>query len=228
MSAPGFAFGYARVSTGRQGSEGLSLDDQRERITAWAKAHGYELRAFERDMVSGCQTRNRDGLERALEAVCREKGTLVVYDLSRLARSLPDAVNILGRITKAGGNLACIVEGIDTATATGELIYGILAAVNSFVARAGRERTRAIMEYKRSRGEYIGGQAPYGWRVKDGALVEDKDEQRVIRMVRYMKVEGLACAVIAQRLNSTHVPCRGSVWHAKTVSRILSRKGVAA
>ena len=216
------AIGYARVSTGRQGSEGLSLDDQRERIAAWATAHGYELRAFERDAVSGCQIRKRDGLERALELVCREKGTLVVYDLSRLARSLPDAVNILGRITKAGGNLACIVEGIDTATATGELIFGILSAVNQFVARAGRERTKAIAQYKQSRGEFCGGQAPYGFRVVGGKLSRDEDEQRIVAMMKRGR-ETMTPAGIARFLNGAGVQCRGSVWHAKSVRRVLGR-----
>jgi DNA invertase Pin-like site-specific DNA recombinase len=235
------AIGYTRVSTPGQSDEGLSLEDQAFRIRAWAAAHGYELHARPQDVAAGLvqegtycdagfsasRADNRKALQAAVDLACASHAPLVVYDLSRFARSLPDAVALLGRLTKAKAQLVSLVEGIDTTTATGELMYGVLSAVNQFVARCTRDRTRAIVQHKQSRGEYIGGQAPYGSRAKDGAIVPDEDEQRVIGMVRFMRREGTTAAGIARRLNAMHVPCRGSAWHPKTVSRLIARERVA-
>lgn len=220
------AFGYARVSTTKQADEGVSLDAQKARIAAWAKQHGYQLRAMEVDAgISGRRADNRPALQRALEGACREKGALVVYDLSRLARSLPDAVRILERLTKAKASLVCLTEGIDTNSVTGELIFNMLSAVNQFVLTVTKVKTREAIRHKQANGEYIGGQAPYGYRARDGELEPIADEQRVIGMIRQLSgLHEVKPGEIARRLNSAQVPCRGSAWHSNTVVRILGRQ----
>ena len=54
-------------------------------------------------------------------------------------------------------------------------------------------------------------------------LKSDPDEQTVVGMIRGLREKGAGPGEIARRLNTAHVPCRGSVWHAKSVSRILER-----
>ena len=86
------AIGYCRVSTAGQAEQGVSLDSQRERIQAWCQAQGYHLAAVHIDAgLSGKRADNRPGLQAALADACRQKAALVVYSLSRLARSVPDA-----------------------------------------------------------------------------------------------------------------------------------------
>ena len=98
------AVGYVRVSTTEQAREGVSLDAQRARIAAWCAANGYELMALHADEgVSGKRATNRPALQAALDAACASKGALVVYSLSRLARSTKDALSISDRLGKAGG-----------------------------------------------------------------------------------------------------------------------------
>src|SRR3990170_126433 len=97
------ATGYVRVSTERQVNEGVSLEAQRERIAAWCKATDHELSKVHTDEgLSGKRADNRPGLLAALEDVCREGGVLIVYSLSRLARSTRDAIAIADRLEKAG------------------------------------------------------------------------------------------------------------------------------
>src|SRR4051812_847817 len=96
------AIGYLRVSTESQAIDGVSLDAQRSRIQAWCQANGYTLSAvFEDAGVSGKRADNRPQLQKALEEVCRCKGVLVVYSLSRLARSTKDTLAIAERLDKA-------------------------------------------------------------------------------------------------------------------------------
>lgn len=218
------AVSYTRVSTHAQAEEGISLDAQAQRIGAWCAAHGYELIRTETDAgISGGRADNRPALQRALGEVCRVRGVLVVYSLSRMARSTRDAIDIMERLHKSGADLVSLTENIDTTTAVGKLFFRMMAALAEFERDLISERTSAAMAHKQARGEYIGGQAPYGSRAKDGAIVPDEDEQRVIGMIRYMRQEGTTPAGIARKLNATHVPCRGSAWHPRTVSRILVR-----
>lgn len=220
------AIGYARVSTAGQAEEGVSLAAQEERIKAWCLAHAYGLSAVEVDAgLSGGRADNRPALQRALDAVCKAKGVLVVYSLSRLARSTRDAIDIMERLHDAGADLVSLTENIDTTTAMGKLFFRLMAALAEFERDIISERTSMAMAHKRGRGEYTGGEAPYGWRVKDGMVVEDPDEQRVVRLIRELAlVPTRTAAGIARQLNSSFMPCRGSVWHAKSVRRILAAK----
>ena len=85
------ATAYIRVSTAQQAEEGVSLEAQQARIAAYCMANGLELvNTFTDAGLSGKRADNRPGLQAALEAVCNDGGILVVYSLSRLARSVGD------------------------------------------------------------------------------------------------------------------------------------------
>lgn len=87
------AIGYVRVSTVDQATNGVSVNAQRERIRAWCVANEYELVGVYTDAgVSGKRADNRPGLQSALDKACKSGAALVVYSLSRLARSTKDAI----------------------------------------------------------------------------------------------------------------------------------------
>ena len=103
------AVGYIRVSTIGQAQEGVSLEAQRGKIQAWATANGYALGEIHVDAgISGSKANNRPGLQSALNDACRQKAALVVYSLSRLARSTRDAITISERLEKCGSDLVSL------------------------------------------------------------------------------------------------------------------------
>src|SRR4051794_2919472 len=110
--------GYVRVSTEDQATEGVSLDAQRARIESWCALHGATLRDVHVDAgLSGKRADNRPALRAALDSVCAAKGVLVVYSLSRLARSTKDTLTIAERLERAGADLVSLSEKIDTTSA---------------------------------------------------------------------------------------------------------------
>ena len=116
------AVGYVRVSTERQASEGVSLEAQRARIEAWATANGLTLAVEDVHVdagLSGGRADNRPALQAALAEACKRRAPLVVYSLSRVARSTKDALAIAERLDKAGADLVSLSESIDTTTAAG-------------------------------------------------------------------------------------------------------------
>ena len=62
------AFGYCRVSTTDQQDEGVSLNNQQERINAWAAANGHDLAGMYVEARSGGRADNRPELKKAMAA----------------------------------------------------------------------------------------------------------------------------------------------------------------
>lgn len=107
--------GYARVS-----SAGQSLEHQVELLEAAGCEKIYS------EKKSGKSAVDRPALQRALDQV-RVGDTLLVTRLDRLARSVADLHNILGRLTGEGVSFRCLQQGgVDTATSTGKLTLAIL------------------------------------------------------------------------------------------------------
>ena len=67
--------------------------------------------------ISGKRADNRPGLIAALDSACQARGVLVVYSLSRLARSVRDTLDIAERLERAGADLVSLSEQIDTTSA---------------------------------------------------------------------------------------------------------------
>ena len=158
------AIGYIRVSTEDQVLEGVSLAAQRNKVEAWSELNDHELLAVEEDAgISGATADKRPGLQAALDAACRKRATLVVYSLSRLARSTMDALLIAERLEKAGADLVSLSEKIDTTTAAGKMVFRMLAVLAEFERDQLAERTRAAMQHLRGQGRRISRHLPYGF-----------------------------------------------------------------
>lgn len=137
--------GYARVSTA-----GQSLEVQLDALTA----AGCEKIFFEKR--TGTSTKDRTELANALSFV-RERDTLIVTRLDRLARSASDLHTIIRQLTEKGVAFRCLQQsGMDTSTSTGKLLLGVLASIAEFEADIRRERQREGIERAKAAGIYKG------------------------------------------------------------------------
>ena len=156
------AVAYCRVSTHGQSEEGVSLEMQRARIEAWCVANGCELDAVYVEALSGGRAENRPQLQEALARVCKIRGVLVVYSLSRLARSVKDTIAIAERLDRANANLASLTEKIDTSSAVGRMVFRLLSSLAEFERDQLSERTTSAMAHLRRAGRLISGSIPFG------------------------------------------------------------------
>jgi DNA invertase Pin-like site-specific DNA recombinase len=101
--------------------------------------------------------RDRPGLRDAL-AACREGDTLVVTKLDRLARSVPDARDIVDELTKRGVKLQLAGSVHDPNDPIGKLLFNVLAMVAEFESDLIRSRTREGMKLAKQRGRLKGKQ----------------------------------------------------------------------
>jgi site-specific DNA recombinase len=216
------AVGYCRVSTSGQAVEGVSLDAQREALTSWAGTHGYRLLNVHTDAGrSGKRADNRPALQAAIKEACSAGAVLVSYSLSRIARSVPDAYEIAGKMDKCGAGLALLKEQVDTGTAAGRMFFGMLAVLAAFERELTSERTATAMDHKRKGGHRISGQAPFGHRFEDGKVVPDAKEAASLATIRALRSDGLSLRAIVDRLNADGVPARGTRWHLRSVQLAL-------
>jgi site-specific DNA recombinase len=232
------AIAYLRVSTDEQAKTGSSLPAQQAEVVAYCLARGLGLADVDihsDEGISGKSTRGRDGLAAALEAACGTKGVLVVYSLSRMARSVRDSYTILDRLTKSGARLESVSERLDLATAAGRLQFGILVVINQYKVEETAEQTAATLRDKASKGERTGGLRLGSRVIDDGrrskrgrpnAIVECHAERIAIVLIHTLHRDGgLGPRPIARRFtNSGRLARNGKPWSESTIRGVLKRK----
>ncbi len=142
----GLLIGYARVSTDEQ-----DLTAQHE---ALADLGVDPARVYVDHGLTGTN-RERPGLREAL-AACRQGDTLVVTKLDRLARSLPDARDIVEELTTREVKLSLGGSVHDPTDPVGRLLFNVLAMVAEFESDLIRMRTREGMKVAKAKGRLRG------------------------------------------------------------------------
>jgi len=221
------AIAYVRVSTTEQAIDGVSLAAQRAKAEAWADLNGYELAHVYADRgISGKRADNRPALQAALADVCRNGGALVVYSLSRLARSTRDTITIAEQLEQADADLVSISERIDTTTAAGRMVFRMLAVLAEFERDQVSERTAAALAHKRSKGERVGS-VPFGFNLADDgvSLEPNATEQAIIAEIHNLRADGYTLRAIADELTRRGIMTKkgNRTWTHTAVKRILTR-----
>lgn len=98
----------------------------------------------------------RKELKKALDALTLGD-VFIVTKLDRLARSTQDLLNIEQEIRKRGASLRILDLNIDTATATGRLLFTMVGAIAEFELALMKERQREGIRKAKADGKYRGG-----------------------------------------------------------------------
>ncbi len=139
----GVKVGYIRVSTYEQ-------NPARQEVLM--KELGVEKLFL--DKLSGKDTK-RPQLQAMLDYV-REGDTVVIESLSRLGRSVKDLIEINDALTKKGVALESKKEKIETLTASGRLMFNVIAAIAQFEREIMLERQREGIAIAKLEGKYKG------------------------------------------------------------------------
>ena len=178
--------GYIRVSrvNGREGDSFISPDVQREAILALAKAHGINIVAWYEDLDQSGKKENRPAFQEALAAIeAGEASVLVVYRMSRFARSVITGYRALERIEKATppGQLLAGDLNLDTTTPTGRMMRGLLTLIAQWELEIHEENWKIAKAMAVGRGLKMARTAPLGYRFnadEEGVLVDPERPAR--------------------------------------------------
>ena len=139
--------GYMRVSSD---SDRQNTDLQRDALLA----AGVDARHLFEDHASGAGD-DRPGLSKALEFV-RPGDMLVVWKLDRLGRSLSHLLSIVTMLKDRQVAFRSLTEGMDTTTASGELLFHVFGALAQYERALTHERVIAGLAASKRRGR-VGG-----------------------------------------------------------------------
>ena len=141
---------YLRVSTPDQ-----QLLTQRRILNEVAARRGWAATEYA-EIISGA-AKARPQFDAMMADVRRRKVDVVAaVDLSRLARSVPVLVGMLDQLRVAGVDLYSDREAIDTSTASGRLLFTIIASVAAFERDILIERTMEGLATARAKGVRLG------------------------------------------------------------------------
>lgn len=166
-------YGYCRISTGKQ-----DISKQREILIK----HGvYEGKIYEDEISSSKKV--RPGFEEVLR-VLEPGDELIVVELTRLARSMRELVNIAYKFKDEGIKLRSLQENIDLDTDIGMAMFTMLALMAELEKKWIQERTKRSLAIARERGK-VGGR-------------KKTDPQKLEKAVRMYESKQLTVAEIQQ------------------------------
>jgi DNA invertase Pin-like site-specific DNA recombinase len=218
--------GYLRCSTSEQATDGLSLEAQRSKITAWCELSGATLVEVVEDAgVSGTRPLERrpGGVRIASLLAARrpDADAVAVVRLDRLGRDAAETLTWLRRFSVGAVGLVSIMDRVDLATPQGRAMAQVGAVFSELERALIGERTAEALRVLRDQ-RRVYGPTPFGFQVADGHLVAEPAEQRVLRHIIRQRESGDSYATIAEKLNRRGVRAkRGGRWHAMSVRSVL-------
>ena len=166
-------YGYVRVSTDRQAEEGESLGVQQRTIEGYCLMHGMTLDHMfvEQGGVSAYSKPVNERPEGArLLATVKSGDVVVTAKLDRMFRSSLDALDVLAKLKDRGVSLHMIDLGGDvTGNGISKLVFTILSAVAEAERDRIRDRIVVVKQDQKTRGRFLGGTVPFGYRLNSAA-----------------------------------------------------------
>jgi DNA invertase Pin-like site-specific DNA recombinase len=162
----------------------------------------------------------RPELTKALDSIKKDI-TFIADTWDRVARDMLVSLTIVNEIEQRGGRIETADGVPPRTTPEGELVGNILSAIAQYRRQCISKNTKRGLAKKKEAGQYLG-RPPYGYRVENKKLVEDKHEQTVLKLI--LSYQRFTANSIAKMLNLDCIPCRGNRWTARTIRKILARE----
>ena len=142
---------YSRVSTDKQ-----TTDNQTQELLAVAERNGWTVEAVYSDVISGAKEK-RPELEALMSSVIRrEVDVVLIWDISRLGRSLQHLLKLLEEFHAKGVDVYFHQQGIDTTTPAGKLMFQMCGAFAEFERGMIQERVKAGLARAVAQGTKLG------------------------------------------------------------------------
>ncbi|MDR2513840.1 MAG: recombinase family protein [Christensenellaceae bacterium] len=198
---------YIRVSTEEQASQGYSLAGQARSLSDYCERQGWAFVLYEESGLSAKDIVHRPKLKELVAALQRgEHSAVVVWQLSRITRSVPDLYALLSIFSDYDVRFVSVTEGFDVGTVLGRLLVGILGVIAQFERELTSERVQLAMAERARQGKSTCSYA-LGYRL-------DKSTQQLV------VVPGEA--EIVRAIFETYLGCR----NASEVARRIAARGM--
>ena len=193
---------YVRVSTDSEDQENSFLtqyDFYSQFIQSKSEWEFVDMYADE--AVTGTKVDKRDEFNRMMDD-CRDGkiDLILVKSASRFARNTYDGLNAVRELKSMGIDVVFEENGIDTRKMIGEseLITAYSIAQEESVSTS--NNVKMGVRFRMRNGTFKQGQAPYGFKVKDGVFTIIEEEAEIVRLIFIAYKEGKSMRNIANEL----------------------------
>jgi site-specific DNA recombinase len=174
---------YTRVSTEDQAKEGFSLESQLERLRAYCTARAWGIyKEYVDPGYSGRNTR-RPNYQQMLQDIDYWDGILVIK-MDRIHRNRLNFIEMMKNLRKKDKQFISMQESLDTSTAMGRFVMGIIQDIAQLESEQTGERVAIAMIQKAKKGEdFIGHRVPFGyrWDVKKQRFIPVDAELEIVK-----------------------------------------------
>lgn len=200
---------YVRVSTQEQKLHGLSVDSQIEALQKYCLDNGISVAGIYND--AGISARKaytrRPALLRMLEDCSRGLIDIILFTkLDRFFRSVSGFYHVQEVLEKAKVPWKAIWEDYTTEDSSGVFKVNIMLAVAQAESDRTSERVKAIVEYRKAQGKFVG-RAPTGYIKKNDQLYKDPEAEAGMNALfkTYLQTGSARQAVIAASDNGLNL-----------------------
>ncbi len=232
---------YTRCSTDDQAQgDFTTLDAQAYHCKNMLDAFGYELADIGKkgvvndDGYSG-KDLNRPGIQMIIDHV-RKKAPfdgIIFFRLDRLTRNTRDLYWLIDLFREKEIDFVSVRENLDSSTAIGRVVIGILGILSAFERELTGERVKASCIARVRQGKWVGGNVPFGYKLIDDGdplpngrqphkIIIDPETGSKLRFVWEMAANNKSLYDIAQELmrRGIKTPTQ-KVWRKQSVSWII-------
>ncbi|MDP1614891.1 MAG: recombinase family protein [Methylococcales bacterium] len=218
--ANGKFIAYHRVSTQKQGLSGLGLEAQKQTVLNYLNGGSWELIQEFVEVETG---KGADALERrpqlkaAIDACKKQKATLIIAKLDRLARN----VHFISGLIETGVDFVC--ADMPQANKVMLQMYSVMAEWERDQISA---RTKAALQAAKVRGVILGASGAANLKpnleARQKAAVDFADKLKGV--IQGMKARGLAQRAMCDELNELGVKtAKGGEWGLIQLQRVIKK-----
>ena len=232
---------YTRCSTDDQAQgDFTTLDAQAYHCKNMLDAFGYELADIGKkgvvidDGYSG-KDLNRPGIQMIIDHV-RKKAPfdgIIFFRLDRLTRNTRDLYWLIDLFREKEIDFVSVRENLDSSTAIGRVVIGILGILSAFERELIGERVKASCIARVRQGKWVGGNVPFGYKLipNGDPLPNGKQPHKIIidpeigpniRFIWEMAAANKSLYDIAHELMRRGIKTpRNKVWRKQTVAWLI-------
>lgn len=210
--------GYTRVSTKEQSDN--SLEVQKVFLQNRAKEYNLKFKLYS-EKKSGKNTYNRNELNKLLKDV--QPGDICgFYDNSRMGRDSEDNVEIAKTIDDKRAQVEIGGRIVNWNMPSDKFIFLIENAVSQYQRDSILQKSRAGIDVKHSKGDWIFTGKLFGYEYKNGKIYVEKDEAKIIKHLFEQYANGKSINEISKEVTAKNWRTRkGFIFHAATLRRYI-------
>jgi len=196
---------YCRVSTDEQAHEGFSLESQLDRLRSFCNAREWNVAAEYIDGGYSGRNIRRPEYKKMLDEI-ENWDAIVVIKMDRIHRNRLNFIQMMNDLQNQNKQFISMTESLDTSTAMGRFVMGIIQDIAQLESEQIGERVFAgqLQKAKKKDSGFMGHRVPFGyrWDAENKSFIEIPEEIEIIKQVYQMYIDGFSMRQISKFLKN--------------------------